>query len=368
MKILWMTWKDLTHPLAGGAEVVNEELAKRLVADGHEVTLIVGGYKGMKAEEIIDGYKVVRMGNRLTVYYKVYEYYMKNMRGWADLVIDEVNTIPFFSKFYVRESVIMFFHMLCRQIWFYQLPKWLGWVGYIAEPFYLQLLNNAPTITVSDSTKQDLIKYGKFKSESITIISEGISIKPVEDLGIVKKYDVPTLLSLGALRPMKRTLDQIKAFEIAKDSLPELQMKVAGDYENDAYGRSVVEYIRSSRHASSIDVLGRVSNEKKVELMQRSHIFLCTSIKEGWGLVVTEANSQGTPAIVYDVDGLRDSVRNGSTGLICRLEPSDIAEHAVKLIKDIPTYTTMREAAYEWSKMITFEKSYADFKKGAGIV
>ena len=37
MKILWLTWKDRKNPLAGGAEVVNEELAKRLVKDGHEV-------------------------------------------------------------------------------------------------------------------------------------------------------------------------------------------------------------------------------------------------------------------------------------------------------------------------------------------
>ena len=41
MKILWFTWKDMKNPYAGGAEVVNEQLAKRLVADGHEVTFLV---------------------------------------------------------------------------------------------------------------------------------------------------------------------------------------------------------------------------------------------------------------------------------------------------------------------------------------
>jgi hypothetical protein len=42
VKILWLTWKDKKHPQAGGAEVVNEELAKHLAGDGHEVLFLVG--------------------------------------------------------------------------------------------------------------------------------------------------------------------------------------------------------------------------------------------------------------------------------------------------------------------------------------
>lgn len=40
MNILWFTWKDINHPLAGGAERVNEELAKRLAGGGHRVVSI----------------------------------------------------------------------------------------------------------------------------------------------------------------------------------------------------------------------------------------------------------------------------------------------------------------------------------------
>lgn len=40
MKILWLTWKDRSHPRSGGAEVVNEEIAKRLARDGHEVVFL----------------------------------------------------------------------------------------------------------------------------------------------------------------------------------------------------------------------------------------------------------------------------------------------------------------------------------------
>lgn len=361
MKILWMTWKDGTHPEAGGAEVVNEQLAKRLIADGHEVKFIVGGYKDCKQSETINGMHIVRLGNRYTVYHKTRVYYQKNLKGWADLVIDEVNTLPFLAKFYVKEPNILFVHMLCRVIWFYQLPKYIGWIGYILEPVYLRALSDRKVITISESTKADLLRHG-FKSDNISIISEGIEIDPVSDLSNIKKYEQPTLLSLGALRPMKRTLDQVKAFELAKESIPNLKLKVAGDTSG-VYGEKVLDYIQSSRFSTDIEVLGRVSRDMKIELMQKSHLLLVTSIKEGWGLVVTEAASQGTPSIAYDVDGLRDSVKNDVTGKIVPPNPEQMSRAISTLLQDKKTYAILRMNGYEWSTEITFDRSYNEFKK-----
>jgi glycosyltransferase involved in cell wall biosynthesis len=90
-----------------------------------------------------------------------------------------------------------------------------------------------------------------------------------------------------------------------------------------------------------------------------------TSVKEGWGLVVTEANSQGTPAVVYNVDGLRDSVKDGNTGIIAKENtPEGLAKALVSLLGDSPTrYSQIREAAWEWSKTITFNQAYKDFMK-----
>jgi len=159
---VWFTWKDRQHPLAGGAEAVNEEIAKRLARDGHEVIFLVGGFKGSLPEEKIDGYKVVRLGNRWSVYWQAYRYYKKNLRGWADLVIDEVNTAPFFCQFYVHPvkssnvlstfnfhlsskkspRTFLFVHQLCREIWFYELGFPLNLIGYTLEPIYLWLLRD----------------------------------------------------------------------------------------------------------------------------------------------------------------------------------------------------------------------------------
>ncbi|HSH55625.1 MAG TPA: glycosyltransferase family 4 protein [Candidatus Limnocylindrales bacterium] len=361
MRILWFTWKDKTHPHAGGAEVVASELAKRLVRDGHNIIFVTGAYKGAATEDQIDGYKVVRVGNRFTVYHNARVYYQKHLQGWADIVIDEVNTIPFFTKYYVHERSVLLVHQLCREIWFYQLPKYIGWLGYILEPLYLRTLADRKVITVSESTRDDLIRHG-FRPENVYIISEGIQIDPLSSLEGVEKFKRPTLLSLGSVRPMKRTLDQIKAFELAKQKLPDLQLKVAGDTSGD-YGRQVLEYIKASRYASDIEVLGRVSQDTKIELMRMSHLLLVTSIKEGWGLVVTEANSQGTPAVVYDVDGLRDSVIHKRTGyVVSSQEPVKLADSLLDILSDNQRYYRYREAAWLFSRTINFDKSYDQFK------
>jgi len=120
-KILWFTWKDRKNPAAGGAELINEAMAELLAKEGYEVIFLVAGFKGAKPEETINNYKIIRLGSRWSVYWKAYRYYKKHLQGWADLVIDEVNTMPFFCKFFVKEKKILLIHQLCREIWFYQM-------------------------------------------------------------------------------------------------------------------------------------------------------------------------------------------------------------------------------------------------------
>ncbi len=361
MKILWFTWKDKKHPLAGGAETINEAICERLVLAGHEVTLVVGSFLGAPKDEMVRGYRVIRLGSRYTVYIQAYLYYKKNLQGWADVVIDEVNTMPFFCKLYVREKNILFIHQLCREIWFYQMIFPFSLLGYIFEPVYLRLLKNQVVFTISQSTKSELIRFG-FSAQKIHILSEGIEISPLEQLSeSVDKFQPITLLSLGSLRPMKRTLHIVKAFEFVRARGYVIQLKITGDATS-RYGKKVFKYCQSSAYKNEIIFLGRVTTEQKIELLRNSTLLCVTSLKEGWGLVVTEANSQGTPAVVYNVDGLRDSVQDSVTGWTCKSNtPQNLADQIVKAISDRNQYIQIRKSAYNWSVQITFEKSFQDF-------
>ncbi len=393
-RILWLSWKDIGHPQSGGAEVSATELRERLVNEGYRVTLICGTFDGARNEETINGVRIIRMGNRYTVHAKVMWFYIRHRRELSpDICIEEINTAPFFFSRYTRRTpTVLFFHQLAREIWFYELPKSIGAIGYLLESWYIRALNRLPVITISRSTRLDLLKRG-FAMNKISIISEGIHSIPLTNLKQAVKYDNPTVLSLGSVRAMKRTIDQLRAFELAKSGVPNLQMIIAGDTSGQ-YGTDLIRAVEQSEYCDDIQLLGRISESKKLELLRASHWLLVTSVKEGWGLVVSEAAAQGTPAIVYNVDGLRDSVKNGVTGYVVEPKPDAMAEAIIEVFTHADElesvqlqdenmldssntsqspntphvdYVDIQRNAWEFSKTITFENSYSDFKKSLGI-
>lgn len=371
MKILWITWKDMEHPEAGGAEVVCYELCKRLVQDGHSVTMLTTDYAGAKPQSALAGVSVIRIGSsRYTHPFQALWYYIRHLRNKFDVVIEEVNGgAPYFTSWFGRKSPrYMLYHQLARINWKYEIPAPFSYLGYyVLVPLATRVASwaGAPLITVSESSKQELARYG-FNAATTKVISEGIQISPLAQIGSVAKYAEPTILSHGSMRAMKRTIDQIKAFEVAKKQIPNLKMKISGSSKG-TYGQKVMRYIASSPYKNDIEYLGRTTDEQKIELMQKCHAILVTSIEEGWGLIVTEANSQGTPAIVYDVAGLRDSVKHGTTGLVTAENPVGLADGIVVLLANAQAYESMRHNGWQWSKDITFDQSYKDFKEAVGL-
>ncbi len=363
MNILWLSWKDEGHPLAGGAEAVSSTIRKRMAADGHNVKLLTARYPKSTQHETVDGVDIYRGGGRFGVYWHAFRYFRKNLRSWPDIIVDEMNTLPFGAAFYAKKPAVLLTYQLARQVWFYQMIFPISLVGYLLEPVYLFALSwkYRQVLTESDSTRQDLARYG-FDPKNVTVFRVDLSLEPVKQLA--KKSEPRQILSLGAVRPMKRTLHAVKGFEAARDDNPELRLVVAGSTEG-PYGQKVTQYIDSSRHKEAITVLGRVSHEERLKLMRESALIVVTSIKEGWGLIITEAASQGTPAVAYDTDGLRDSVQDGKTGLlVARGDTKALGAAINQMLANGADYETFRHGAWQWSKQFTAENSYRDFWKG----
>ncbi len=351
-RLVWVSWKSVDKINAGGAEVVTHNILERLINNGFRVTH--------------------RYPNGSIILFAItnFIYMIRNFSNF-DYVVEEVNTIPLFSFMFTnsRTKKFLFYHQLAREVWWYQVPPIVSHFGYyIFEPAILFIYStmarftNTKVITISNSTKADLVDFG-FSPECISIISQGIEISPIVSLSSVEKYDEPTILSLGAIREMKRTLDIVKAFEIAKRKNTKLTLKIAGSADG-KYGEKVLDYISQSKYKSDIKVLGKVSESEKIVLMQKSHIITVTSIKEGWGLVVTEANSQGTPACVYNVDGLRDSTQSGVTGLVSESGSiGDLADNMLKLLEDKSLYENLQNNAWQFSKELNFDRCYDDFSR-----
>jgi glycosyltransferase involved in cell wall biosynthesis len=327
---------------------VTFEVARRLVEQGDFVEWFASSFPGAPPEETLDGVRIIRGGRQWTVHWFAFRHYRSTLSRSFDVVVDEVNTIPFFTPLWAKVPVMMFIHQLAREVWWYEARFPLNAIGFLLEPLYLRFYRHVQVVTVSASTRDDLRRLG-FKS-AITIVPEGI--EPVEPSNAVKTNEA-RFLYVGRLAPSKRIGHMIEALAQFRQETGTGTLWLAGSGSN-RYQESLVELALRLKVEDSVKFWGRVSAPEKHRLMGEARALLMTSVREGWGLVVTEANACGTPAIVYDVPGLRDSVRNGSTGLIVPAKPSSLAEAMVRLWTEPLLQRTLATQAEAWSQEFSF--------------
>ena len=350
MNILIFSWRDPKNPKAGGAEIVTHEHAKAWHKAGHNITLFTSNFKGAKSREILDGITIIRKGNPVfTVYIKAFLWYMFQKHDKFDLIIDHFHGISFFTPLYIKEKKIAFIHEVAKDVWrlnpwpkpLHIIPFILGIVG---EPWIFKLYRRITFLTVSESTKKDLIAWG-IPENNINIIHNGINISHPALPGKEKRE---TIIFLGALEKDKGIEDAFKVFKYLKNKEPGWQFWIVGK------GQEKYKEILNQ----DIKYWGHVSEKVKFDILSRAHVLINPSIREGWGLVNLEANAMGTPVIAYDVPGCRDSVKQNETGFLVR--PGDyknLAEKTIELISNKILYEKFRKNAISWSKNFNWEKS-----------
>lgn len=318
MRILVCNWRDGSHPAAGGAEVYTEEVLARWAADGHDVTLFSAAQDGQPERDQVRGVHRVRRGSRFTVYREAARWYRAEGVGRFDLVIDEVNTRPFFAHRFADAPVVALYHQTCEEIWSYEMPFPASVVGRrLMEPRWLKAMQGIPALAVSESTRDAIARFG---IADTIVVPEGIEPPVPVD---VPKASVPTLVHCSRLVPYKRADHVIEAFRIAQRDLPELRLVMVGDGPEMASLR---------KHApEGVEFVGFVPADEKRRLMASAHAIVMASVREGWGLVIAEAAVLGTRAIAYDRPGLRDAVR-AADGVLVPPTPAALAEWIVATV------------------------------------
>jgi glycosyltransferase involved in cell wall biosynthesis len=319
LRILAYNWRDLAHPRAGGAEVYLQSVAREWVKRGHEVTVFSAGVDGSPAEEFVDGVRIIRRGSRIGVYRQARRYWRREGAGQYDLVLDCVNTKPFQCPRFVRNvPVVALIHQVAREVWQYETPWPIAVAGrYLLEPRWLRAYRDVPVVTVSESSRESLAEYGLRR---VTVVPEGwVPAFPAP----VAKEPVPTVVFIGRLSANKRPEHAIAAFGLVRRQLPDAQMWVIGSGREEARLRKLA--------GPGVTFLGHLPEEAKRERLGRAHALVATSVREGWGLVVTEAAASGTVAFGYDVAGLRDSI-GASGGVLTRADPASLAGRLVELL------------------------------------
>jgi glycosyltransferase involved in cell wall biosynthesis len=141
-----------------------------------------------------------------------------------------------------------------------------------------------------------------------------------------EKEPNPTVIFIGRLSANKRPGHAIRAFGLVRRQMPDAQMWVIGSGPEEARLRRAA--------GPGVTFLGHVPEEEKHERLARAHALVATSVREGWGLVVTEAAASGTVSIGYDVPGLRDSI-GASGGVLTRADPVSLATGLVGLLSSV---------------------------------
>jgi len=206
-----------------------------------------------------------------------------------------------------------------------------------------------------------LIKHG-FKFSKIHVISEGITREPLAKLeDSLPKEKEFTILSIG-FRKMKRPLETLKAFHLLNNQIGKSQLWLVGWGTEET---KLYQYCQKHDLTNHVKFLGRVSEEEKWKLMQRSHVLATSSVKEGWGIIVIEVNSMGTPVVAYDVPGLRDAL-SFENGFLTKSNPNSMAEkllEVAQIVKQKPdSYKMIRQKCLDSSRKFKFSHSYQGLK------
>ena len=345
MKILFLCWRDTTHPQGGGSERYLERVGEYLVRHGHEVVYRTAAHDAAPRRQVKNGIRFTRAGGKLTVYPRAWSALLAGrvglgpLRG-ADVIVDTQNGIPFFARVFGGRPTVLLTHHCHREQWPVAGPV-LSRVGWFLERRVApRVYRSSPYVTVSEPSAGELVELG-VDAEAIRIIRNGIDSAPT-DFARYPESGTTHLVTLSRLVPHKQiehAMNVIAALAPTRDVV--LDVIGSGWWEQE-----LRDHALSLGIEDRIVLHGQVSEEHKHALLARAILHLMPSRKEGWGLAVIEAAQHGVPTLGYRSSaGLNDSVIDGVTGVLVDDEAALI--HATAALLDDPTRRARVGAAAE---------------------
>lgn len=337
------------------------EIFRRVAALGHEVTLVAHAFKGAPKEELVDGIRVLRIGNRYLFHYAFRFFYLRHLKGKYDIVVDDISKIPLFTPHYVREPLVGISLHIHGKTLYKELPRPVADYIIRRELRIPEVYRGKLIFADSPSARDELVRMGH-DPERTDLLYCGI------DHGLFRrnsapKSATPVLSYIGRLKRYKQVDLLVRALPAILERFPETVLEIGGKGDDLPNIEAAVRELGLERQ---VRFLGFLSEEEKARAMARATLTLTMAQKEGWGITVIESNAAGTPVVGSDVQGLRDSIVDGRTGLLA--EPGSSADLAAKVIGLLENPERLREmeaAAREWAATFTWERSAARFLERA---
>ena len=209
--------------------------------------------------------------------------------GSWDVVVEEINTLPYFAHVWSSAPSVLFIPQLAREVWWYEAPKAVAWLGWTAEPLYLAAYRNVHAITISDSTSTDLRRFGLRKR--IDVLPMAVSTPVLGELA--PKEPTGELVTVGRLVPSKRFDHAIRALSMLRDSLGSARLTIIGDGRERANLEHLAEQLGLKE---AIRFTGRIPESEKVDILERADVLVSCAVREGWGLTTTRGGTARHPS------------------------------------------------------------------------
>jgi glycosyltransferase involved in cell wall biosynthesis len=347
-RVSMLAWRDLDDPEAGGSEVHASTVAELWGQAGIEVTMRTSFAAGHPQVSWRDGYRVIRKAGRYMVFPRAAFSELMGWHGDRDGLVEIWNGMPFFSPVWAKGPRIVWLHHVHAEMWQMTLPPRLAALGNalesrVAPPFY----RRTPIVTLSESSKRELIEELKFKPKRVTVVPPGVDLRfsPGDE-----KSPTPLVVAAGRLVPVKRFNELIEVLVRVKEHHPLLEAVIIGE----GYKRDELEaQLRETGAERWIRLAGHVSDDELLELYRKAWVVASAAAREGWGMTITEAAASGTPAVATRIAGHLDAVVDGRTGILVERR-EEFVDALGRLLRDGDVRAQMSRAATEHAARFTW--------------
>jgi len=344
-----LAWRDLADVEAGGSEVHAAEVQRRWAEAGIEVTVRTSYAQGHPPEATRDGYRVIRKHGRFMVFPTTVLSEALHRTGPRDGIVEIWNGTPYLSPLWARCPHITLVHHVHKDMWRLVLEEKLAPYGEfierrVAPPFY----RRTPIVTLSESSRRELIDYLRFRPEQISVVPPGIDgrFTPAGP-----RSATPLIVAVGRLMAPKRFDELIRIVDSIRGNHPDLQLVIVGDgYERLALEEQIVDLDAGSW----VRLAGHVSEEELLALYRQAWVVASASIAEGWGMTLTEAAACGAPAVATRINGHTDSVLEGRSGLLAD-DSRQLAQQLDQVLSDDDLRRRLSDGALEWASSLTWD-------------
>ena len=348
-RIHMLAWRDLDDVEAGGSEVHAHNIASIWAQAGVEVMHRTSYAAGHPAHVRRAGYAVVRKAGRYMVFPRSVAAEVAGRNGHRDALIEIWNGVPFMSPLWCRGPRAVWLHHVHGPMWEMSLPPGLARAGRILEEKIApRFYRGTPIVTLSNSSRDELIDEMGLAPEQITVVHPGVDQRFTPGEGKTRN---PHVLAVARLVPVKNFARLIRIMTRVRAAVPNAYLSIVGD----GYEREDLNALIDELDAQDyIRLLGHLDDDDVLDLYQSAWVVASTSIREGWGMTLTEAAASGTPCVATDIAGHRDATVDGVAGLLGTTD-DELVDHLVSVLTDADLRERLSKGAIDRAAELTWE-------------